>query len=198
MQIKNATRKGYGLPENTEDYLRLPLRQYAPESIIAEVLLRPACVAGIAEWAERSLETSDGRVSEVGGFVLGRYEEDTPGEYRISFEHFCPASEVEHQSAVSLVLGSGAGRQLADAMDEYPEYALIGWFHTHPGHTPYLSKTDLDCTHELFYRKPYQVAVVLDPLTPEFDTGIFARNPDGKVINKEGFLTWISWKKLNA
>ncbi|MBK9013914.1 MAG: hypothetical protein IPM82_07420 [Saprospiraceae bacterium] len=81
-------------------------------------------------------------------------------------------------------------------MDEYLGNVLLGWFHTHPGHTPYLSDIDLKKTHELFYTRPFQVAIVLDTLTENFDTGIFSRKKSGQVNNKADFKHWVAWKTI--
>lgn len=55
------------------------------------------------------------------------------------------------------------------------DYILVGWYHSHPGHTCFLSKTDLD-TQRTMFDQPYHSALVIDPL-----------NCDVKVFRLSGF-----------
>jgi len=43
------------------------------------------------------------------------------------------------------------------------DYILVGWYHSHPGHTCFLSKTDLD-TQRAMFSQPYHAALVIDPV----------------------------------
>jgi len=43
------------------------------------------------------------------------------------------------------------------------DYILVGWYHSHPGHTCFLSKTDLDTQRSMF-DQPYHSALVIDPI----------------------------------
>lgn len=45
-------------------------------------------------------------------------------------------------------------------------YILVGWYHSHPGHTCFLSGVDVSTQRRMF-RKPYHVAVVVDPVNRE-------------------------------
>ena len=56
--------------------------------------------------------------------------------------------------------------------------AIIGWFHTHPGHGIFLSPTDLR-TQETYFSAPWQIAVVVDPVSRQF--GVF--DGKGKILN---------------
>ncbi len=43
------------------------------------------------------------------------------------------------------------------------DYILVGWYHSHPGHTCFLSRTDLE-TQRSFFDQPYHSALVIDPI----------------------------------
>jgi len=43
------------------------------------------------------------------------------------------------------------------------DYILVGWYHSHPGHTCFLSRTDLE-TQRTMFSQEYHSAVVIDPL----------------------------------
>lgn len=46
------------------------------------------------------------------------------------------------------------------------DYILVGWYHSHPGHTCFLSRTDLDTQRRMF-SQPYHSALVIDPVNEE-------------------------------
>lgn len=45
---------------------------------------------------------------------------------------------------------------------------VVGWAHSHPGYGCFLSNIDLE-THRRCFSQPYHVALVMDPLTGEYD-----------------------------
>lgn len=49
------------------------------------------------------------------------------------------------------------------------DYILVGWYHSHPGHTCFLSRTDLD-TQRTMFNQPYHSAIVIDPINKEIKT----------------------------
>ncbi|MGQ0534822.1 MAG: Mov34/MPN/PAD-1 family protein [Methanobacteriota archaeon] len=52
---------------------------------------------------------------------------------------------------------------LFDALDrlDYP-YVLVGWWHSHPGYSCFLSPTDVETQRRMF-REPHHRAIVVDP-----------------------------------
>lgn len=46
------------------------------------------------------------------------------------------------------------------------DYIIVGWYHSHPGHTCFLSKTDLETQRSMF-DQPYHTALVLDPVNED-------------------------------
>lgn len=151
-----------------------------------------ACMKDIFRWVEQSLQGQP--VPETGGFLTGKFLHDKQADSFVSWvEHFVPAEGVDYQDPVLLAFGTGPLLEVDRYLQAQPGQCLIGWFHTHPGHSPYLSATDLH-THEGFFREAYQVAIVLDPLTPAFDTGIFSRKTDGSMNNQIDYSHWFQWK----
>lgn len=49
------------------------------------------------------------------------------------------------------------------------DYILIGWYHSHPGHTCFLSGTDLETQRSMF-NQPYHIALVIDPINRDIKT----------------------------
>ncbi|WP_433964479.1 Mov34/MPN/PAD-1 family protein [Tunturiibacter gelidiferens] len=52
----------------------------------------------------------------------------------------------------------------------FDQQQLVGWYHSHPGHSIFLSTTDLQ-TQALWFRQPWHVALVFDPVS--LDLGAF-------------------------
>ncbi len=70
-------------------------------------------------------------------------------------------------TAVSVRFKREAFSELFEELEkiEY-EYLIIGWYHSHPGYTCFMSPTDVDTQRRMF-RQPYQSAVVVDPIKRE-------------------------------
>lgn len=66
---------------------------------------------------------------------------------------------------------------------KYPDYKVIGWYHTHPGFTVFFSGMD-KFIQDYFFNEPYYIAVVIDPKIDS--TGCFAWI-DGKL---KGLTKW--------
>jgi proteasome lid subunit RPN8/RPN11 len=48
------------------------------------------------------------------------------------------------------------------------DYVVVGWYHSHPGHTCFLSRTDLR-TQKAMFSQAYHCAIVIDPVNEEID-----------------------------
>ena len=46
------------------------------------------------------------------------------------------------------------------------DYVVVGWYHSHPGHTCFLSRIDLD-TQRTIFDQPFHCALVIDPVNTE-------------------------------
>lgn len=166
------------------------MQTYFEDTSIAKVYIHPKVVEDITNWSTESLNTQP--VKEVGGFLLGNYKEEEKIETFV--QHFVPATTIEFNSPSLLNFGAAALQLLDQAMQEHPQLQLVGWFHTHPGHTPYLSHTDMNI-QEGFFRESYHIAIVLDSLTENFDTGIFTRKNNQTINNKLDWQgEWIKWR----
>jgi 26S proteasome regulatory subunit N11 len=49
------------------------------------------------------------------------------------------------------------------------DYIICGWYHSHPGHTCFLSEEDIS-TQKRMFNQPHQVAVVIDPLNRQIES----------------------------
>lgn len=46
------------------------------------------------------------------------------------------------------------------------DYVIVGWYHSHPGHTCFLSRTDLETQRRMF-NQAYHSALVIDPVNKD-------------------------------
>jgi len=106
---------------------------------------------------------------EVGGLLVGRECEDDAGIYLL-IAGAVPARQAESTS-VSITFTHQTWNQLStEKASRYPDQAIVGWYHTHPGLGVFLSERDL-FIHRNFFADTSHVAVVVDPT--EFAWAIF-------------------------
>ena len=58
------------------------------------------------------------------------------------------------------------------------DYVVVGWYHSHPGHTCFMSKVDLG-TQRAMFSQPYHCAIVIDPVNKEMEA--FKARGDGYI-----------------
>lgn len=74
---------------------------------------------------------------------------------------------------------------------DFPDKKILGWFHSHPGHTVFLSSFDI-FIQENFFNMDYMVAYVFDPTIK--DRGFFNWN-EKKIVKSHGFYLYDIKKK---
>jgi len=101
---------------------------------------------------------------EVMGFMIGDVFSYKGREYAIVRD--VVTTDLE-STEISVKFRSDAFEKLFEQLDKIDyDYVLVGWYHSHPGHGCYLSSKDVD-TQKRMFNKPYQCAVVVDPLHKE-------------------------------
>ncbi|MEB3204289.1 MAG: Mov34/MPN/PAD-1 family protein [Candidatus Sericytochromatia bacterium] len=115
---------------------------------------------------------------EVGGLLLGQVHHD--GSDTLIEVMTAMAAPETRGSGVHLAFTPATWQALlAQMTDEAPDLMLLGWYHTHPGLSVFMSGTDQH-THSHHFRQPWQVAMVHDPHTGE--TGCFRGVPAAPVV----------------
>jgi proteasome lid subunit RPN8/RPN11 len=118
---------------------------------------------------------------EVGGLLLGEVCQDQRGQMYVVVTHSLRA-EFADSTRGHLTFTHKTWQQLQRAREEqYPDQTVVGWYHTHPGWTIFLSHWDL-FIHQNFFRDPWQIALVIDPSLDR--AGIFVWN-EGAVANPQ-------------
>ena len=186
--------------ESKNNTYECQLQQYFSNTQLRTLFLSRRSIQGISAWItplEEELDQLNGyTIPEKGGLLMGTYR--LHGQAFETFVHsFAPIKEVELQTNVFWKVGKGITEALIDVVDQFPSLLVVGWLHTHPGHGPFLSDTDLNQT-QIFFPHPYQVAIVIDPLTEKNETGLFTRKDSGKMNNANDQLQWLHWGNLEA
>jgi proteasome lid subunit RPN8/RPN11 len=119
--------------------------------------------------------------NEVGGWMAGKHRVDRQnGAGFIVIDTIIPAEQTE-QGPTHLTFTGDSQITMHDTLQNmFPGKVLVGWYHTHPRMSVFLSQWDV-WLHQNFFPEPWQVALVIEPYTST--GGVFIRNPDGSLNN---------------
>lgn len=195
------------LPKETADrlkehYQELSLSAIWSESQIEKIYLGKTFIEELDHFLQNKniafIEEQEGEIPEIGGMVMGNKFKNEAGQFIVSVEKLVEIQPEKHNTFQLQFSTESLGLDLSTFQDEFPEYELVGWFHTHPGHGLFLSKADL-AIHNGYFIKPYQFAMEIDSLTEQLDTTFFTRKMDGTVNNAIDQIpdtSWFHWKKI--
>jgi len=123
--------------------------------------------------------------NEVGGWLVGKWCLDkSSDEQFIVVESILPAPFTRHGGAYLTFTQDTQVALYAQKEERYPGKDLVGWYHTHPRMSIFLSEYDV-WMHENFFPHPYQVALVIEPFS--YTGGFFIRQPDGELDARRYF-----------
>ena len=104
---------------------------------------------------------------EALGFLIGEVHQWKGRTYALVKDTV--STELDSTS-VSVKFRQEGFEKLFEQLDEIDyEYMIVGWYHSHPGHTCFMSATDIDTQTKMF-NKPYHTALVVDPINKEMKT----------------------------
>jgi proteasome lid subunit RPN8/RPN11 len=99
---------------------------------------------------------------EVGGVLLGDVRLDEHGQMYVYVTHSLKA-EFTSEGHGHVTFSHETWLHIHATHETlYPDKAIVGWYHTHPGWTIFLSPWDL-FIHQNFFKQPWQIALVIDP-----------------------------------
>lgn len=185
-----------------EKFKQLSLTQQWKHSTIQEVFIHENCILNLSQFLQQEnlnhiVEEKEGSIPEIGGFLMGVYTKIKDQDcYKVTLNKFIPFVP-EYHDLYKIEIGTETlVQELGDAQDKYPELAVIGWFHTHPGHGLFLSMPDLAV--QKHFSKKYQLAMEIDSLTSNLDTAFFTQKDKGKMNNSADRIakTWFSWLEI--
>lgn len=162
-----------------DNFIEFKMSDFWKESLVENCHIKKDVIIEMKSFVNDSL--SEKEIKENGGFLLGRFIKNENKTYTVFVEKFIKPT-IEHRDLYQINFGVKALLELDNELETNKEFGLIGWFHTHPGHTPYLSPQDLTIQVGSF-KEPWQTAMVSDPLTDEFDSMIFSWQKDYCINN---------------
>jgi proteasome lid subunit RPN8/RPN11 len=175
----------------------IELNEYFTDTAVSSVTWTTEAVTDIFAFVKKSLQNEP--VPEVGGLLLGRINQSgsSKNEYKICIDAFLPDNESTFQDRFNLEFGANTFIDEFEYLEKHPGSNRVGWLHTHPGHSIFLSQTDIN-SHKTSFPAIYQIAVVIDTFD-DFRTGIFSYTTNGEkmnnVINKSKLL-FFKWENL--
>ncbi|MEE9224507.1 MAG: Mov34/MPN/PAD-1 family protein [Thermoplasmata archaeon] len=152
------TRKHYWLAESSEELYR---------SIVLSSGVFPVYISKKAEERIRNHALNHGDDGiEVMGLLLGEVFEHMGTQYAIVRD---VATTTLEASEVSVKFDKGNMGELFDQLDGSGfDYMIVGWYHSHPGHSCFMSPTDIR-TQKAMFSEGYHCAIVVDPLKSEIE-----------------------------
>ena len=124
--------------------------------------------------------------NELGGVLVGDVCVNSQNEQFISIDNFIIAKHT-NSSISRLTFTHDTWDQISNTLEkEFPGKIILGWFHSHPGHTVFLSGYDL-FIQENFFNLEYMTAYVFDPVINE--RGFFYKR-ENKIIRTKGFYLY--------
>ena len=103
---------------------------------------------------------------ELGGVMLGRQLVDQQGQPFVVITD-CLRAEHYHATKGSFKFTHDTWSQITERRKRLrPDLEMVGWYHTHPGWTVFLSGMDLFICNN-FFNKPLDVALVIDPVNDD-------------------------------
>jgi proteasome lid subunit RPN8/RPN11 len=114
---------------------------------------------------------------EVGGILVGKWCLDPEATRQYIVVTASIPARFTQQGSVFLTFTQDSLVDIHDKIDEeYPEDAIVGWYHTHPRMGVFLSQYDT-WLHNHFFSELWQVALVIEPHTEV--GGFFVRQEGG-------------------
>jgi proteasome lid subunit RPN8/RPN11 len=132
-------------------------------------------VRGLAGVAERQIydHCFENPSREVGGVLVGHATDHGPvvvGSVR---------AENADESLTALTFTQDSWAYIHQVRErDYGDFAIVGWYHSHPGHGIFLSDQDL-FIHKNFFSGESQIAYVVDPVAGQ--EGVFGWS-NGEVV----------------
>ncbi len=122
---------------------------------------------------------------ELGGILLGKECIDpATGQHFVWVNRSLEAKHYANTQA-SFTYTHDSWQEITRERDlHFPEYDIVGWYHTHPSFGIFLSSHDL-FIHQNFFAQPLQVAYVVDPIN---QTRGFFQWRDGGLAQVSGYF----------
>ena len=205
--IGNDESKGKGLDQvrakSGIDFLELDLSLEWDDTTVKKIYFERNCIIKTYRFFEDSIRDADTNTTanETGGYLIGRWDKnpDEPDKFDVSLEDFIEPGDDATFSRYQLNFGAKIGIKLQKVLEncrqkENKDFIMTAWFHSHPGLKIFLSDYDLTVQKD-FSRNDdnlKMIALVIDPYTEKWDTGIFSYKTGGEMNNAKDSKQFFS------
>jgi len=185
---------------NSSAFLNFDMSELWQNSVLSDIYMSVECCNRLDAYLKKEnleqIQFEANMIPEIGGILLGRFNEERPSSFRITLEEFIAIESVNPNLYTLEFCTDSLVKELGDAADTHPALSVVGWFHTHPGHGLFLSIPDLTIQMG-FFRESYQIAMEIDSLSSQLDTGFFTQKTSGIMNNSiDNRPAWYSWKAI--
>ena len=119
---------------------------------------------------------------EIAGILLGHVDH----QHNTVHVHACIPARHTRASQGNVTFTHESWAEINAAMDaDYPDYVILGWYHSHPNFGVFLSSYDT-FIHQNFFSASWQIAYVVDPIRHDegcfvWEAGALVRVPEIKL-----------------
>ena len=124
--------------------------------------------------------------NELGGVLIGNVYKDTNDKLFIVIKNNIIA-ESTNASLSRLTFTHETWEKINENLEkDFPSQKILGWYHSHPGHSVFLSTYDV-FIQDNFFNLPYMTAFVYDPIIN--DRGFFYKDESG-IKKSDGYYVY--------
>jgi proteasome lid subunit RPN8/RPN11 len=132
-----------------------------------------------------------GRQKEVMGLIMGQTYKDKNTNKTYSIARDVATSDLDASEVDVRFENFDKLFNQLESLDY--EYQILGWYHSHPDYSSFMSPTDIDTQRRMF-KQPYQYAMVVDPI--RFDMKTFTHDRLRKKKAKELPYAIFNYKRF--
>ncbi|MEK6221746.1 MAG: Mov34/MPN/PAD-1 family protein [Chloroflexota bacterium] len=166
MNVTNGTPKTTHIPYHSARHWIV--QDQNPAQPAVQVFLTQKAYSQVKVHASSDLD------NEVGGWLLGRWCWDANNEEEFIVVDETLVAPHTQNSSTHLTFTQDSQLEMLKIMEEFfPEKIVVGWYHTHPRMSIFLSSYDV-FLHNNFFPHSWQVAMVVEPYNHL--GGIFVRD----------------------
>lgn len=184
-------------PPMREGLLDFPeghVRWGKPEEAVVQVSLGPKAYRAVTDHVRGDTHR------EVGGLLLGQvFRGDHSDVYQVTVDEALPDYRGIGTRANFAFTFKSWSVLRDEAEERFPDYRIVGWYHSHPDLGVWFSGTDKK-SHQTYFDKPWLVGLVVDPIR---NMGAFFGDDKREVKQLPGFYervedegSFITWNNI--
>lgn len=124
--------------------------------------------------------------NELGGVLIGNVYKDKNDKLFIVIKNNIIAESTNASLSRLTFTHETWGKINSNLEKDFPDQKILGWYHSHPGHSVFLSTYDV-FIQDNFFNLPYMTAFVYDPIIS--DRGFFYKDESG-IKKSEGYYIY--------